>query len=147
MPIRREMTMATGDDLELGASNSANHETTLVAIAARAAGLLVTNAGNSSTANPATGLRGEADVGVRGVGGRIGVAGDSTGDGTGVRGKATSGKGVLGEANAGIGVEGTSFTGNQKRIMRPTPVSAASRQGVMGFVARHGTGAASAASP
>ena len=104
--------MATGDDLELGASNSANHETALIAIAAHAAGLIVTNAGASSTASPATGLRGEADVGVRGVGGRIGVAGDSTGDGTGVKGKATSGRGVLGEAKAGIGVEGTSTASN-----------------------------------
>lgn len=45
-------------DLELGASNSADHETLLVANAAFAAGLLVTNSGNSNVANPTSGLRG-----------------------------------------------------------------------------------------
>ena len=102
--------MATGDDLELGTSNDADHETFLHANAAFKAGLYVTNSGNGSAGNPATGLRGDSvkGIGVRGAGGSIGVTGESSGGGTGVRGKTTSGKGVLGEANAGTGVEGTS---------------------------------------
>jgi hypothetical protein len=105
------MKMATGDDLELGATNSANNTTQLAANVSHAVGLLVTNSGSGGTTNPVTAIEGQADeIGVRGFGG-IGVAGE-TFKGNGVKGKATGGTGVLGEANAGIGVEGTSTGSN-----------------------------------
>jgi hypothetical protein len=108
------MTMATGDDLELGTTNSASHQTSLAANVSLKAGLLVTNSGNSNAANPATALRGDAvgGVGVSGRGGRIGVHGDSSGNGLGVKGTTTSGSGVSGDALGGIGVEGKSTGAN-----------------------------------
>jgi hypothetical protein len=105
------MKMATGDDLELGATNTATTTTHLAANVSHQVGLLVTNSGNGGTTSPVIGIDGEADeIGVRGVGG-IGVAGE-TFKGIGAKGTATSGTGVLGEANAGTGVEGKSTGSN-----------------------------------
>ena len=103
--------MATGDDLELGATNSANSTTHVATNVSHAVGFLVTNSGNGGTTSPVIGIDGESDeIGVRGVGG-IGVVGE-TFQGIGAKGKATGGTGVLGEANAGIGVEGKSTGSN-----------------------------------
>jgi hypothetical protein len=105
------MKMATGDDLELGATNSANNITHLATNVSHAVGFLVTNSGNGGTTSPVIGIDGESDeIGVRGVGG-TGVVGE-TFQGIGARGTATGGTGVLGEAKAGIGVEGKSTGSN-----------------------------------
>ena len=108
--------MATGDDLELGATNnSADHQTFLAVQASHAPGLHITNSGNGSVSDPLTALRGEAggvnSVAVFGVSDKgIGVQGEATG-GTGVRGEARSGTGVRGEVRSGTGVRGDSSTG------------------------------------
>jgi len=103
--------MATGDDLELGATNSANNTTHLATNVSHAVGFLVTNSGSGGTTSPVIGIDGESDeIGVRGVGG-TGVVGE-TFQGIGARGTATGGTGVLGEAKAGIGVEGKSTGSN-----------------------------------
>jgi hypothetical protein len=109
--------MATGDDLELGATNSASNTTHLAAQVSFAQGLLVTNGGGGAT-DAAVGVEGHASgsgpgVGVRGLSGgerSIGVEGGCTAGGTGVRGRSSTGTGVLGETTAGIGVNGLSTT-------------------------------------
>ncbi|MET0163511.1 MAG: hypothetical protein ABW318_00730 [Vicinamibacterales bacterium] len=99
--------MATGDDLELGATNTANTTTHLEANVPHQIGLLVTNSGGGGTTNPVTAINGEsAEIGVRGFG-DTGVVGE-TFKGIGVKGKATGGTGVNGDSNRGIGVEGRS---------------------------------------
>ena len=99
--------MATGDDLELGATNTASTVTHLQANVPHHIGLLVTNSGSGGTTSPVTAIDGEADeIGVRGFGG-TGVIGE-TFKGIGVRGKATGGTGVSGDSKNGIGVAGQS---------------------------------------
>ncbi len=108
--------MATGDDLELGATNnSADHKTFLAVKASYAPGLHVTNTGTGSVSDPVEALRGEAGddkgdkaVGVHGVTSKgIGVQGE-TNDGIGVHGEARGGAGVVGESRSDIGVIGKS---------------------------------------
>lgn len=107
--------MATGDDLELGATNnSADHFTFLAVKASYAPALHVTNTGDGTHSSPLTAFRGEvggkASIAIHGISasGGVGVQGEAYSDGVGVRGKSTTGIGVQGTSEDDVGVKGRS---------------------------------------